>query len=284
MSLPGRLRRMMRPFQPGFDPYPVDATPRYGRGKPRHAALESLIASGRTRYGQTLERMAGYAAAELSGIQNVARAGRASEPFWENGFLAALDAAALSYFLASSSPSVYLEIGSGESTKFARATIARHRLKTKIVSIDPQPRAEVESLCDTSLRQGLETVPAGTFSDLQPGDVVFFDGSHRVGMNSDVTVFFLEVLPALPPGVLIQIHDIYWPDDYPLEWVERRYSEQYMLGACLIMAPERFEVKLPNAFICQDEPLRSGLEVLWTAVGAPPRMRNGESFWFTKLS
>ena len=48
--------------------------------------------------------------------------------------------------------------------------------------------------------------------------MVFFDGSHRTFMNSDATVFFLEVLPTLPAGTLVGIHDIYLPDDYPADW------------------------------------------------------------------
>ena len=82
------------------------------------------------------------------------------------------------------------------------------------------------------MRQPLEAVDASEFGALTAGDVVFFDGSHRVFQNSDVTVFFLEILPALPPGVLVQIHDIFWPVDYPPAWADRYYSEQYMAGCC----------------------------------------------------
>lgn len=45
-------------------------------------------------------------------------------------------------------------------------------------------------------------------------DVVFLDGSHRVFMNNDASVFFLDGLPRLPPGVLVGVHDIFLPEDY----------------------------------------------------------------------
>lgn len=259
--------------------YPVDAKPRYGRGNPRHAGLERLFAAGKPRYAETLARMADYAA-DLADVPAERQAG--TRPFWLNDFLPAFDAVSLGYMLAAGSPKTYLEVGSGESTKFAHAAISRRGLPTRIVSIDPQPRADVEDLCDESLRVGLEAVAPAAYSNLQAGDIVFFDGSHRVGMNSDVTVFFLEVLPAVSAGVLIQIHDVYLPDDYPGEWIDRRYSEQYMLGAMLLAAPERFEILLPSAYVCQDPELRPQLERIWRPLAAPPATRHGQSFWFTK--
>lgn len=261
--------------------YPVDTRPRYGHGQPRHAALTELIAAGKPRYAETLDRMKDYAP-DLADIP-ADREPAGARPFWRNDFLPSFDAVSLCYMLATGSPATYLEIGSGESTKFARAAISRRGLPTRIVSIDPQPRADVEDLCDTSLRQGLEAVDPSWYSNLQPGDIVFFDGSHRVGMNSDVTVFFLEVLPALPAGVLIQIHDIHLPDDYPPGWIDRGYSEQYMLGAVLLAAPERFQILLPNAYICHDPDLRPRLEHIWRLLEVPPARWNGESFWFTRL-
>jgi hypothetical protein len=80
------------------------------------------------------------------------------------------------------------------------------------------------------------------------------DGSHRVLMNSDATVFFLEVLPRLKPGVVVHMHDIFLPNDYPLRWRELYYSEQYMLAAYLL-AGEKLKVLLPNAFVSTRETL-----------------------------
>ncbi len=116
------------------------------------------------------------------------------------------------------------------------------------------------------VRSPLEHVDPAVFAGLDAGDVVFLDGSHRVFMGSDVTVFFFEILPLLRPGVLVQLHDILLPSDYPPEWRWRHYSEQYLLAAFLLANPALFEVELPNAFIQGDERLRGLVDPLWHRV------------------
>ena len=89
---------------------------------------------------------------------------------------------------------------------------------------------EVDGLCDEVIRAPLEECDLAVFSRVRPGDVVFFDGSHRAFTNSDVTTFFLDVLPELPAGVLVHLHDICLPDDYPPYLDDSFYSEQYLLA------------------------------------------------------
>src|SRR5262245_52540208 len=108
-----------------------------------------------------------------------------------------------------------LSIGSGHSTKFARRAVVDYGLPTQITSIDPHPRAEIDALCHRTIRKPLEETDLNVFDELEPGDVVFFDGSHQYFMNSDVTVFFLDVPPRLKPGTLVQVHDNTLPYDYP---------------------------------------------------------------------
>ena len=74
-------------------------------------------------------------------------------------------------------------------------------LNTQIISVDPSPRAEVDALCDTVVREPLETVDTALFDELEAGDMLFADRSHPVFENSDVTVFFLEILPRWKSGV-----------------------------------------------------------------------------------
>ena len=69
-------------------------------------------------------------------------------PYYRNLFLPGLDAVSLYCLLAEAKPNTYLEIGSGNSTKFARQGIVDNNLNTRIVSIDPYPRAEIDQLCD----------------------------------------------------------------------------------------------------------------------------------------
>ena len=66
-------------------------------------------------------------------------------------------------------------------------------------------------------------------------------------MNSDVAVFFLDILPNLAPGVVVHIHDVFLPDDYPPQWIERYYSEQYLLACYLLAESTKFDVILPNS-------------------------------------
>src|SRR5690606_38120240 len=107
--------------------------------------------------------------------------------------------------LARERPRRYVEIGSGYSTLVVKFASRRYSPGTRIVSIDPHPRVEVDSACQEVIRRPLQDVEKGIFTELEAGDVVFYDGSHVVAQNSDVVVFFLEVLPALPPGVLVQV-------------------------------------------------------------------------------
>jgi hypothetical protein len=94
---------------------------------------------------------------------------------------------------------------------FARYAIRSGNLKTTISSIDPNPRADINKLCDHVFRANMEQFDPKLFQELEAGDILFFDGSHRIFSNTDVTVFFLEVLPRLKPGVLVHIHDIFLP-------------------------------------------------------------------------
>ena len=139
-----------------------------------------------------------------------------SGPHWLNQFFSPLDAIALTGMIREYRPALYLEIGSGNSTKFARRAVSLYSPKTRIVSIDAEPRAEVDSICDEVIRQSLESLDSlCIFDRLQPGDFLFLDGSHRCLMNSDVTAAFLDVIPRLRIGVILHLHDIFLPWNYP---------------------------------------------------------------------
>jgi hypothetical protein len=99
------------------------------------------------------------------------------------------------------------------------------------------------------IRRPLEAAELGLFEDLDSGDILFIDNSHRVFQNSDVTVFFLDVLPRLKSGVVVHIHDIFWPFDYPTAWRDRYYSEQYLLGVMLTAGAASVDVMFPAAHI-----------------------------------
>ena len=118
----------------------------------------------------------------------------ATRPFWLNDWIPALDAITLYGYLVEKNPRFYVEVGSGNSTKFVRQAIKDHHLRTRIISIDPAPRAEIDFVCDDIIRKPLENVDLTFFKMLTAEDMVFIDNSHIAFMNTDVTVFFCEIL------------------------------------------------------------------------------------------
>ena len=137
----------------------------------------------------------------------------------------------------------------------------------RIVSVDPEPRASIDALCDDVVRAGLEYSDLSLFNQLEAGDILFFDGSHRTFTNSDVTVFFLEIIPRLKPGITVHIHDIFLPVDYPPEWSRRLYSEQYMLAAMLLCKSSPVKTILPNWYVCNDGTLTHHIADLLVQLG-----------------
>lgn len=170
-------------------------------------------------------------------------------PFWANGWLPGLDGMLLYSLVRHRAPKIFLEVGSGNSTKFVRQAIADANLATQIVSIDPHPRASVDRLCDVVIRSPVEELPGAELAKLvATADMLFVDNSHRAFQNSDVTVFFTEMLPALRPGTIYGIHDIVLPDDYSPQWADRFYNEQYMLVAYLLGGAAGDDVLFPGLY------------------------------------
>jgi hypothetical protein len=280
-----RLGEMVAPNYPVILDFPPICTPRYGYGKPPHPQLFDILDAQRNEYAARLTRFCSLSE-YLMKIPDEA-APDAWEPCWgPQRYFSSLDGVALYGMLCEFQPERYVETGSGYSTKFARRAIEDHSLSTRITSIDPAPRAAVDALCDTVLRQPLEQVDVTIFDHLQAGDFLFVDGSHRVFQNSDVAVIFMDVLPRLQPGVIVHFHDIFLPYDYLPEWKDRFYSEQYLLGSYLLAAKPK--VLLPNAFIIRDEALTGVCRPLIEEVSgiqrpsdpdSSPYGISGGSFW-----
>jgi hypothetical protein len=261
--------------------YSFDSEPRYGHGKPPHSGIYELLNKGRKRYARHLKEFTRLAA-DLKEIPIDQLGDGYTGPFWDNGFFPGFDAIALYGFLATEKPGTYLEIGSGNSTKFAHHAIRKRNLKTRIISIDPNPRAEIDAICSEAIRRPLETVDLRIFQNLEKNSIVFFDGSHRCFMGSDVTVFFLEVLPLLRAGVLVHVHDIFLPQDYWPAWKDRYYSEQYLLAAWLLGGSKGLRVELPLAFVTADAEL-SGIACNLLQRISPRVERHGGSFWMRRI-
>jgi len=270
------------------DYHPVVPSSRWTPGSAPHGHLRSVLARETAAYGSFLDALESQVDL-LHSVPHESGATGSVTPHWNNTWFTALDAAALMTLLAWKRPARYLEIGSGCSTCFARYAIDALNLPTTITSIDPMPRREIDAICDWTLRSPLEGCDLKLFDELRAGDIVFFDGSHRSFANSDVTVFFFEVMPRLAPGVIVQIHDIFIPDDYPAAWNCRLYNEQYLLAAMLMCGAPPFRVTVPVMYLCQEPAMRARIQAVFAARGPGPDIpflypndsrTPGASFWF----
>lgn len=258
--------------------YPVDLKPRYSQGNP-HKALQEIINANREEYARYLHLALNFQDNFLEIPVYRPEGEESCVPYWINGFLPGLDIMMLYTILAAENPATYIEIGSGNSTMVVAKAKADHKLRTNIISIDPAPRTEIDQLSDSIIREPFEKTDLAQFSQLKRGDIVFVDNSHRVLPNSDATVFFMDVLPYLAPGVIVHIHDVYLPYDYPQNMCDRYYSEQYALAAFVLANPEKYKTIMPNFFVSEDPQLSQILKPLWDHPMMSNVERHGGSYW-----
>lgn len=253
--------------------YKFKSEPRWGHGKPTHPLLYEIIGRNRDEYRDSLEK---FVLLQDYFCRIPIKTDDNENAEWSNVYFSPLDSLVLYSFVTLRKPRIYFEIGSGNSTKFVRRAINDHQLSTKIISVDPTPREEIDELCDKVIRAPLDEIELEHFLELEAGDVLFLDGSHCCFMNSDVTIFFLDVLPRLKPGILVHIHDITLPNDYPVDF---HWSEQYLLAAYLLARGNVFEIVFANYFVRNDRELSSMLNDTWKAIGLEPDKAGGLSFW-----
>lgn len=274
------LKLLMPKYQKLILEYKVEMKPRYGYGLKPHTLLYEIINKNRVFYAQFLKEILTY--------KNIFQAIKSSkfeknenEPAWNNSFLPGLDIVSLYTILAHYKPNKYIEIGSGNSTKVARKSIVENKLNTKVISIDPFPRANIDHLADEVIRQPLENIKDYQFivNELKENDILFIDNSHRCLPNSDVTVCFLELLPYLKKGVIVHVHDIYLPYDYPQFMCDRFYSEQYVLAAYILANPEKYKPIFPGIFISEDKELSEIISPIWEHANTKYVEKHGGSFW-----
>jgi len=140
-------------------------------------------------------------------------------------------------------PGQIIEVGAGHSTAAALdESAAAGRPGLPITCIEPFPSVLAGLLRPgdrrrvTLLASPAQDVPLDTYRRLAAGDVLFIDSSHVVKAGSDVVWLLLHVLPALAPGVVVHVHDVFWPFEYPAAWRRERrdWTEDYLLHAFLI--------------------------------------------------
>jgi len=141
-------------------------------------------------------------------------------------------------------PRRIVEIGSGYSTLMAIKATERNGLEgsdCEHVCIEPFEVPWLEKTGIAVLREKVEDAGFDAFSVLDDGDILFIDSSHMIRPGGDVLFEYLELLPVLKKGVIVHIHDIFTPADYPENWLKGRvrfWNEQYLLEAFLTHNPD----------------------------------------------
>lgn len=176
---------------------------------------------------------------------------------FDNSYFASPDTEILYALVRLYKPKRFVEVGCGNSTRIVRQAIKDGNLDTLLISIDPNPRIDIVGFSDQIFRYPVEDVDYGeTIGCLEKNDVLFIDSSHIVKTGSDVVFLFLNVLPALPRGVLIHLHDIFLPYEYPVDWVMHYgygFNEQYLLQT-LLSCGEDYSVIWPGYYLQKSLP------------------------------
>jgi hypothetical protein len=186
------------------------------------------------------------------------------------------DALVLQAMIRHLRPRRYLEIGSGWSTALALDTNDQWLDGSmRVTCIEPYPD-DLNKLLRPGddvevLSRGVQGVGLEHFAELEPGDILFVDCSHVVKTGSDAHHLITRVLPMVPVGVTIHIHDIFWAFEYPDEWVYegRAWNEAYLLHAFLLFNPS-FKIVLFNDWLLHErrEELERELPALVPWAGA----------------
>lgn len=183
-------------------------------------------------------------------------------------------------------PRRIVELGSGQSTLIMAAAAEANRAEgavTELSSFDPFPGVARPGLPGLARLERIpaQEVPLETFTSLGPGDVLFIDTTHTVKLGSDVNRIVLDVLPVLAPGVLVHVHDIFLPYEYPRRWHEAlslHWNEQYLLQAYL-SGNAGYEILAAVYALCRDRPERMAeLAPTWRP-GA-----TASAFWLRRTS
>ena len=160
-----------------------------------------------------------------------------------NGTFESVDGEILYCMIRHFKPKKIFEIGSGNSTYLAAQAILINKEENgkecELIAVDPYPNdvlmagfPGLSGLIPTKI----QNIELSKFSELKENDILFIDSSHVLKIGADVQYEYLEILPRLNKGVIVHVHDIFLPAEYPKEWVLKKYrffTEQYMVQAFL---------------------------------------------------
>lgn len=177
--------------------------------------------------------------------------------FFENPSYSYSDAIFLHCMIRYARPRRIIEVGSGYSscvTLDTNEVFFDNRIACTFV--EPYPQLLRTLLRDDDLGRieildrRLQEITLDRFRALEANDILFINSTHVAKIGSDVNYIFAEILPALRPGVYVHFHDIFYPFDYPKEWIYEgiAWSETYLLRAFLTFN-RAYEIVLFNTFL-----------------------------------
>jgi len=203
--------------------------------------------------------------------------------YYKNGFYGYSDAILLHCMIRHLKPKKIIEVGSGFSSSVTLDTNEKFMGNSiNCIFIEPYPE-RLESLLKnddnvTVYKKRLQEMPIEIFKGLDKNDILFIDSTHVAKFNSDVNYVFHKILPMLAHGVYIHFHDIFYPFEYPQEWLleGRAWNEQYILRAFLEYNND-FKIVLFNTYLesMHEEKIKSRFPLLYKNTGG--------SIWIKKI-
>ena len=173
--------------------------------------------------------------------------------YWfENNFYSYTDGIVLYSFIRHFRPGKIIEVGSGYSSALmmdVNELFFDNRISLNFV--EPYPErlyslmSEKDKQVSTVLEKPVQEIGPDFFGQLEKNDILFIDSSHVAKCGSDVNYLFFEILPALKSGVLVHFHDVFYPFEYPRDWMFSgwNWNEDYLLKAFLMYNKE-FSIRL----------------------------------------
>jgi hypothetical protein len=179
-------------------------------------------------------------------------------------------------------PKRITEVGSGWSTKIASLAVGANKEEVEFVSIEPYPLYFMSSIPNLTrlIKKKVENVDLSELRKLGKNDILFIDTSHVIRTGGDVNYLMLDVLPELNAGVIVHIHDIFMPYEYPADWVKKEHrfwTEQYLVLAFLIFN-NSFDVLISNSFLTGKEQ-----KLVKSTFKSKDRPWGGASLWIRKF-
>ena len=177
--------------------------------------------------------------------------------YYHNPSYSYSDAILLHCMLRDIKPKRLIEVGSGHSSCITLDTNELHfnnSIETTFIEPNPQLFLSLITKEDKQrvkmIPQRLQDTDISVFSKLEKNDILFIDSTHVGKIDSDVNYLFFKLLPTLSSGVYVHIHDIFYPFEYPIDWIEegRAFNEAYMLRTFLAYN-KKFKIILMNDFM-----------------------------------